>query len=158
MGFTSKVKRWVSAERLIKQGYSSAKVAGELGLSERWVRKLKRDPRIYAAEKPTSRYSGRPCVMSKEAQNNARLALIGQFSLTEHSVKRAQRIIAEVTGIEYCLRHVYDLIKRLKIELPKGALFGHYNHKKRRCLGCGAKLVKRTCLLCLLKEIEAAKR
>jgi len=158
LGFSSKCKRWLKAGSLLKQGFSAVRVSQELGLSPKTVRRLKRDPRIYSPELASkSRYRGRPCQMDKDQQNRARLALIGKFSLDEHSISRAQRIIKEVSGIEYSTVHVRRLIKRLKAELPKGALYGHYNHKKRRCK-CGALLVKRTCLLCLIQEIQDAEK
>jgi len=158
LGFSSKAKRWFRAASLLSSGRSINEVAREVCLTPRMVCKLKRDPRIYSPELASkSRYRGRPCQMDKDQQNRARLALIGKFSLDEHSISRAQRIIREVSGIEYSTVHVRRLIKRLKAELPKGALYGHYNHKKRRCK-CGALLVKRTCLLCLIQEIQDAEK
>lgn len=155
MGFSSKAKRWLKAGQLLRQGMSGCAVASAVGLTPRSIRKLRRDPRLYDPElNAISRYAGRRSKIPAQKHDDVRLALLHRFSLSEHSISRARRIIREVSGIDYPIRTVYLLLKKLKAELPKGALAGHYNHTKHRCNGCGAMLVKRTCLLCMVREIQ----
>lgn len=147
----------IRAGGLLQQGFSTWSVAKELGLSPRHVKRLKKDPRTYDPELcRATKYRGRPCGMKKSKQDDVRLALLAKFSLSEHSIERARRIIREVSGIDYSASHVYRLLRQLKAKLPKGVLFGHYNHTKHRCNSCGALLVKRECLLCMIREIKGS--
>jgi len=141
---------------MLRNGVPAWKVAKDVGLAPQSVRRLRRDPRLYDPElNAISRYAGRKSRIPKQKHDDVRLALLHRFSLSEHSIMRARRIIAEVSGVEYPVKTVYRLLKQLKAEIPKGALAGHYNHTKHRCNGCGALLVKRTCLLCMVREIQA---
>lgn len=154
--FQNKTKAMVHIGDMIRGGASLMQVSSEVGLSRRHIRRLKRDPRIYNAELcKQSRLLGRRPRLSTKQQADVRLALLAKFSLSEHSIARARRIIREVSGVDYAPAYVYELLRKLKAKLPKGVLFGHYNHTKHRCNTCGQLLVKRECLLCMIREIKA---
>lgn len=152
----SRTRKLLHAGAMFRRGASIGSVASEVGISLRHACRLKRDPRIYDAALCAKKSRlGRPSKMSSKQQADVRLALLAKFSLSEHSIARARRIIREVSGIDYAPAYVYELLRKLKARLPKGVLFGHYNHTKHRCNTCGQLLVKRECLLCLIRDIKA---
>lgn len=142
---------------LLRNGATAIRVANEVGMHPKSIRRLRKDPRLYDPELcKISKYSGRKPRLPQNQKDDVRLALLAKFSLSEHSIERARRIIREVSGIDYSASHVYRLLRQLKAKLPKGVLFGHYNHTKHRCNTCGALLVKRECLLCMIREIKGS--